>query len=285
MPPLLQTTAALVLFCAIVTWTPEARDGRMSPENIQRLQDELAVSRRSGAWSKGLAAASKLLEAHPNNHIYLFAVAEMQRRLGNVKAEADALEQFLQYAPIPVEACPRIGLAYETQGRTDEALDAFERCLAMDPNLADSVFYLARALERKGQYARAATLYRSGYSAHPGYLDLGIGLARVQLRQNRADAAKATIDPILRSEPDNVDALLAAGLIYRETGQAKTARGYLERGVKLSDGYADLHAVLASIAEQQGDTATAVRHYEKLARTDKSPQLITRINHLKQRLK
>ena len=50
-------------------------------------------------------------------------------------------------------------VGFEKLGRADKALDAYERCLKLDPAEPDSIFYLALAYERRGDINRARALY------------------------------------------------------------------------------------------------------------------------------
>jgi tetratricopeptide (TPR) repeat protein len=179
-------------------------------------------------------------------------------------------EEFLVHAPLPIEGCPQIGQAYEKQGSPKQAIEAFEKCLALDPNGADSILYLALALEHNGETAHAAALYERGIALSPGYGDLRTGLARMRLRQGRAADARKLACGVLDKTPTDVDALLAAGLAYQRLGDRGKAREYLERGVHLSDSYTDFHIALGNMAEQDADLARAIAHYRRVVELDKS---------------
>jgi tetratricopeptide (TPR) repeat protein len=219
---------------------------------------------RQGKYQDVLVDLSKLLEAYPGNHMYLEMAAQVYDQLGDYQREAEYWEKYFDHAPNPVTACPQIGQVYRKQGKQKEALDAFERCLAQDPANADSIFYLAHALEMAGQTDRASELYARGLKLAPDYTDLQIGLARVQLRQGKLKDARANIMPTLSRTPVNVDGLLVAGLVLRREGDLLGAKQYLERGVQMSDGYLDIHLALAEIAEQEKNYPEAIRQYDRV---------------------
>lgn len=217
---------------------------------------------KQSKYRESLAGALKLHDAYPGNHLYIEMAAESYGRLGNYQQEAKFWEQYFDSAPRPVTACPQIGQAYWKQGRTDKAIAAFERCLARDPENSDSIFFLAHALELTGERDRAADLYRRGLKISPEYADMQIGLARIWLRQGKAAPAEKASEMVLQRSPDNLDALLVAGLAYSSQGQFPKAKGYLARGVQLSNSYSDFHEALASIAEQENDFPEAIRQYD-----------------------
>lgn len=64
----------------------------------------------------------------------------------------------------PSDAFCLYGLAqeYAKLGRSDESLDAFDRCLAADPNYLYAYFHKARVLEESARIAEAVAALREG---------------------------------------------------------------------------------------------------------------------------
>lgn len=251
---------------------PQRTGGAISldPETSRQLQDESAVMRRYGNWARALPPTLRLHEAYPESHIYVAQLAEIYHHLAQYREETAMWEAFWVRAPLPIEACPQIGDAYQNQGRPKQAISAFERCLALDPNSPDQSFYLARALERNGETERAAAVYAQGLALHPENSDLAVGLARVRLRQGKLEEARALAEKAAARSPKNADALLVLGLLSAREGRRAEAMSYLERGVQVADGYADLHLALASLAEQDANLNLAILHYQKAVQLDKS---------------
>ena len=92
-----------------------------------------------------------------------------------------------------------------------------------------------------------------------------IGLARVWLHQGKAAQAEQASQLILQHSPDNLDALLVAGMACSAEGKLRKAKEYLARGVQLSGTDSDFHEALAAIAEQENDLPEALRQYDAVA--------------------
>ncbi len=221
-------------------------------EATKKLVAEARAAIQSGDYAKALDPARALHEAHPSSHIYIDQLATTYHHLKRPVEEAALWEEYLLKAPRPGGACPHLGLAYRAQGKQDAAIDAFERCLALDPNNPDSILYLALAEERAGSVLKATALYKRGLALSPGYSDLRLGLARIDLRAGRAAEAKSAALLVLKSSPDNTDALLVAGLACLRVGEQASARRYLERGLAVSPGNDDLTEALAQLATRTG---------------------------------
>jgi tetratricopeptide (TPR) repeat protein len=259
--PLLLGIAYVILMVA--PWAGRERPSRqLTAAESSILWSDCKSLFSQSKYHEALAAALKLHDAYPGNHLYLEVAAESYGRMGDHQHEAEFWEKYFDSAPNPVAACPQIGEAYWKQGRTDEAIAAYERCLARNPENADSIFYLAHALELAGKLDRAADLYRRGLEIAPEYEDMKVGLARVWLRQGKAAQAERASENILQHSPDSLGALLVAGLASFSQGQLPKAKEYLAKGVKLYGADSDFHEALATIAEQEKDFPEALRQYD-----------------------
>jgi tetratricopeptide (TPR) repeat protein len=151
------------------------------------------------------------------------------------------------HSPIPGDGCPQIAESYRAQGMEAETLKAMQRCYDFEPSNADSIFFYAHELERQGQPAKARALYEKGHALSPNYPDIAVGLARTQSVAGDNRSAHTLILEVLKRRPDNVDALLAAGLIASRMGDYPSARRYLEHGRTLQPDYKELETVLAHV--------------------------------------
>lgn len=249
---------------------PGGEKSVLSPEKARALQDESAVLRRYGKWARALPPTLKLHEAYPESHIYIAELAEIYHHLYRYREEAAMWEAFWMRAPLPIEACPQIGDAYQAQGLAKQAIGALERCLALEPESPDQMFYLAHELERNGEMERAAAVYAHGLEVKPDNPDLAIGLARVRLRQGKYAESRSLAGSVIKRTPNSPDALLVLGLVSTREGHRAEARNYLERGVRAADGYVDLHLALANLAEQDANLDAAIVQYRRVAELDKN---------------
>jgi tetratricopeptide (TPR) repeat protein len=212
--------------------------------------------------------ATRLYRAQPRNAIYIEQLADIDRRLGRFKEEAELWEQFLQYSPVPIEGCPQIGTAYRRQGLNDRAVDALKRCLQIEERNPDILFALGSAYEAEGERPLAEQTYRKGLALAPNDADLVLGMGRMDLRAGRvataADAAARVLDRI----PDNSDALLLAALAAMGQGNLAAARTDLEKGARISPRYSDIHLALGRLDEGEKNLTAARQQYREALALD-----------------
>jgi tetratricopeptide (TPR) repeat protein len=270
-PELVAPLGCLALFyLSLFAAPPRSRDAPwlLTAEESQRELERSRALIREGQPREALEITRRLHRAFPESHVHLHQIATLEEQLGDPLAAARAWEAYLDLSPTPLEACPAVGRAWQAAGRETDALDAYERCLAFDPENPDSHLYLALARERRGLLEGAEALFRQGVALAPDYPDLVVGLARVRLRRGDRVEARRGADEAMERWPDNPDVLLLGGLLARATGDLQQARRLLLRGAELAPAYADIQAVLGGIAEQQGDAREAARRYDEVLRLE-----------------
>lgn len=182
--------------------------------------------------------------------------------------EAKLWQQFMERSPLPQEACPEIGKAYERAGEIDASIQAYEQCVSFEPGNADILVAFAHALQTKQDFTRAASLYRRVLLKDPKNFDAQTGLALIDLKQDRLEEADEDVTNILRKAPDNTDALLIAGIVAWRQARLPDAERIFLKGAGLDDQRPDFHAFLGRIAEAQGRPQDALRQYERALALD-----------------
>jgi tetratricopeptide (TPR) repeat protein len=228
-----------------------ANPNYISPNAARELLEQSRILISQTQYEAALNPLLRLHKAYPEDHIYIQELGETYDRLSMYKEGAEMWEQYLQNSPTAIDGCPQVAFDYQKQRKPVEAFKAFEHCYTIEAN-ADTIFFYAHALEIDGQFEKALKLYRDGIKRAPEYPDIQIGLARVQSRLGQASAARPAIDAFLKKRPDNVDALLAAGMVYSQLGDARTALVHLRHAQKLSPQDNDVRQVLARISRQDG---------------------------------
>lgn len=130
-------------------------------------------ARAMAAYERAIAGRLDFADAYNN----LGRVLHDQHDRGLLPAALPACEGYYRLA---ICADPQIalywfnlGVSVEDQGRTSEAIAAYERALALDPTMADAHFNLARLLEVVGRESRDELVLRRAVRHLVRYRDLG----------------------------------------------------------------------------------------------------------------
>jgi len=139
-------------------------------------------------------------------------------------------------------------------GRVAEAIAAYERLLALRPDLPDSWYNLAYLQRRARRFEAALASYRQALErrvSQPEEVHLNRGVILAD-HLGRSDEAKAELDSALALNPNYVPALLNLGNLHEDRGRRAEARAAYERVLAIDPDHDLALARLAGIAAISG---------------------------------
>lgn len=139
------------------------------------------------------------------------------------------------------------GIALKREQKLAEAEAVFAQLLQKNPADFAALRELATVQGWQGRHADAAATWRLAVAAQPEAADARIGLARVLYWSEQREAALNELEPVLRDDPANYDALLLRGDILIAQGDRAAARAAYEqaRGAKPGNDDRDIALLLA----------------------------------------
>jgi tetratricopeptide (TPR) repeat protein len=125
-------------------------------------------------------------------------------------------------------------------GQLDQAAADFSKCIAAEPNFAQSYFNLGLIRFQQGRWEEAAGLFTKSVTLKPGLrgADLFLGIAEYRLDQY--DGAVTALKRAATLEPANPDALMWLGIAELGSGDAASAVTNLEKASKLKPNNVDI---------------------------------------------
>ena len=234
--------------------------------------DGLLVASReafvSERWQDALEPTKAVVERFPSQHVYLVRLAEIYNKLERPGDEAATWELFMDRAPLPTDACPKVGNAYRRIGQYDKALNAFERCFQADTTSAELAFFVGLGNEWLTRVDPAQEYYERAITIATTHYDSEVGLARLRLHRNQLADALTRAVAVLKHVPTHVDALLVAGLAEQRAGHRREARTYLEKAATLSEDYFDVHLALGVLDYSESHYPEARARFELASKLD-----------------
>jgi len=136
-------------------------------------------------------------------------------------------------SPDSARAQVNLGTAFASRGYAEEAIEALERAIELDPASYDAYSQLGFALERSGRMEESL-------AAHVRAIELGPADPRTRLRYamslqaaGRLDEAVDMCRQAILLDPGMTEAYLALGGVYNAMGQADDAIRTLEQAAEL----------------------------------------------------
>ena len=118
-------------------------------------------------------------------------------------------------------------------GQYVEALDAFRRLAAANPNDHEARLWIARLHGWMGHPDQAEPVYRSVLLEDPNNLEAMVGLAEILIARHAAREALAILERAEPLAPDDAAVLALLGQAHREAGETTRALAYMERAVAI----------------------------------------------------
>ena len=106
-----------------------------------------------------------------------------------------------------------LGQAHALCGAVDEARDAFQRAVALDPHNPRAWRKLGRTMFNDGDYDGATSAYEQAHELRRDHVRTVVNLALCHEATGRYDDALVLLDRLLAARPDHVDALRLAAWI------------------------------------------------------------------------
>lgn len=152
-------------------------------------------------------------------------------------------------------------------GRVNEALEAIDEAIAMEPGQARLRYFRGSILFRAGRYAEAEPEFKKALELDPYMTDAHNFLGTVysqlgRITEAEAQYRKALSDPAYPS-PELVYLNLA--LLQAGQGHDDEAVSNLRRSVEINPKYYKAHFELASLLDKVGNLDEAAREYEVAA--------------------
>lgn len=154
------------------------------------------------------------------------------------------------------------GIAAANAGRHEEAVAAFEKSLAQDPNLVEAHEWIAHILILQGDYDGAIERYQRIVARRPS-TDSKVSLGLAYLRVGDVDMAVKTLSNAVAADPDHYKGWNNLSIAYLRQGKVVDARAAAERAVALEPNFASAHVNLGNVELREGNAATAVAAFEK----------------------
>ena len=156
----------------------------------------------------------------------------------------------------------------QRQGRSRDALEAFERCLAQAPDYVPAHLGACVANYHLGRWERGTAHARVALAAAPADAARWYVLAQGLRESRRLREAGVAARKALELRPSLADAWNLLGLVARDSGDVGEARSSFDRAVAIDPARADLVVNRATCDEQEGDLDAALRGYAAAERID-----------------
>ena len=188
---------------------------------------------RSKLTTGDLDGAREILDSEPEAGGWIaHARAEIQLELGDAEQAERLAREVITAQPHHSEGYLILGAALEMQGRTQDAVAAYEEAARINPNETASLIALAQISEAAGEVDAAEHHYREALDSNAPSADAALRLAALYYDRGRAEDARSTLSEIALLDAAGTDALIRLSRAEAKAGYRDDALDRLARARK-----------------------------------------------------
>ncbi len=215
------------------------RDASLSPQREEPWLNLTLELMSLGRPAEALSAAQKGLAVAPTSYALHLRLGAVNLSAGHYDEAEKVFRQLVNAGdPLPLSY---VGLA-QVLLRTGRAEEAAGELLAAQQKIGNSFllsYFRALALDREGKPGEALAAYQKAVAQNPNSVEARLGVAKTELALNRVNEAIAQFREVLRLDPANVQAARLLSRAYRRTGETANAAKYAGREGDVEDSPAD----------------------------------------------
>ena len=223
---------------------------------------------RLGEIESGLDLLADLIRKCNQNHGYIFqAIATLLTSEENVALFAQFRRLVESRSDDPALQMTAAFVASK-QNQPDRYVEQLNKVLALEPDWEFPAILILMQLsfgssdDAAGENENAADRYASKYAiehleAHPEQIKFRLQFARHLIQNGDLDSALDQLNITLDKNPDSLDALYAAGVVYFEKDDLDNSRDLFVRCLKLDPGNSQARIYLSDIEYRQGNYVAA----------------------------
>ncbi len=189
-----------------------------------------------GRFDRAIIWHSWALEKQPNLVEVYSQLGELYILDENWSAAIALYHQALKYQPGSVQIYSSLAQLYGQLGQRELEMDCWYKAAELNPNLVNSQGYykLGKAFESKGKTQEAIVCYQRASSGSSGLVAANYDLGEIWLRQGQLESAKTCYEKILAVEPNEARAQYKLGTIYLEAKRFDEAIACFRQTIKIA---------------------------------------------------
>ncbi len=228
-----------------------ARAVEASPDDSEIVEINAEIKMAMGDEAGARAALERAVELQPRNVTAQLALANLEGRAGNLDGTVAVLERAAVAVPESADLQYRLGLVYEQNGQRREAIDAYEKSISLNSDLAIAKNNLAYLLAKSGgDLDRALELAQQAKEQLPDDANSADTLGWVLLKRGVPSAAIGYLEEAAERFP--ADAAEVQGIVRNHLAEAYEKNSEASKAVSESKKSVDYYDRLAKVAKERG---------------------------------
>ena len=224
------------------------RAAAIFPDSIRtklKLSEFQLILKQYNAAMKTLA---DIMEIHPGDPEALFMLGMVYRDQGKTEQAIAAFQSAVERNPDMAEAWVILG---DLMDRTNNplAIQYFDNAIRVDPDNVAAWHAKAYYLQNNDSISQALEIYRHIHSIDAQYPEAYLNAAILLMYNDSLDAAMKELNILEKIDPTNAATWFYKGKIYQFKGETAQAKASFEQALRLDDNYDQARDALQELKE------------------------------------
>jgi len=220
---------------------------------------EIEADLQAGRFREARAKARKVTNRQPNSAIAWTYLGMASVHLGEEDQAIQAFERAVEINPKDPRPYLDAALLYAARNDLDKAIDRYQKGLRLDHQNGTAYYNYGRLLLSKGRIEEARDALERAVEIRPADTEARTALVEALLRAKRRQEATDQVRDFLETSGVTAPALVSLGALLVRGGEVSLAQDVLARALSIAPEYAAVHLELSRLNLAQNDHVSAVR--------------------------
>jgi tetratricopeptide (TPR) repeat protein len=217
-----------------------------------------------GVWKNSFVVLDYILEKEPpkDPRVYLSRGMAFER-IGRSDEAIEDYNRAIASDPSSYQAFLGRGTIFRKTGRLDKAIEDYNRAIALNPSYYQAFFGRGTTFEKMGRFDKAIEDYDRAIALNPEYYEAYNNRGMQYKATGQLDRAIADFDKTIALYPSSEKAYFNLGVIYAETGLFDKAIENFNRSIVIDPTYAEAYVNRGITHALIGQAGTALEDFNK----------------------
>jgi protein O-mannosyl-transferase len=193
-----------------------------------------------------------VLRKNPGAVMAYINLGYLLQNQGRLDEAFDAYQRAIELQPDYAKAHGNLGIVYRKQGRLDDAIRQYRRAIECDPDYADAHFNLGLALQDRGDLDHTVAEFRKCIDLSPRNFRAHFRLACILMGRDQLEPAAEHFEAALAINPYLAEAHINLARIRGDQDRFAEALTHCSRALEINPGDADTLALREQLLALQG---------------------------------
>jgi len=187
----------------------------------------------------------------------------------------DVARQLIADLPDAPESVAVLALVQDRYGRSEEALESWQRCLELDSRFASAYHGMGTIVQKRGDAEEAVRLFRTARSLDPTLRDCNEDLADALMNQGEFQEATLVLEDGLAAGVRTAGAYFRLGQAYMQRKQFESARKNFHASIDVDpEAYSSYYGLANAYARlgQREESKNILKQFSKLKKKSRATE-------------